>query len=114
MWVAETHGIIAGVVEDLLSGLGAGEISSRFHRTMAEIVVADCEEIRDAGGPAAVALSGGTFQNMLLLDQVIELLEGKGFQVYRHHRVPTNDGGIAVGQAVLADKIFERSRVADS
>jgi hydrogenase maturation protein HypF len=76
---------------------------------MAEVVVASCEEIREAGGVGAVALSGGTFQNMLLLGQVIGLLEEKGFQVYRHRRVPTNDGGLSLGQAVLADRISKKS-----
>ena len=104
-WVAETQGIIHGVVEDLLSGREPGEISSTFHRTMANMVVAGCEAIREAGGPGAVALSGGTFQNMLLLEQTTDLLESKKFQVYRHRRVPTNDGGIALGQAILADKL---------
>ena len=103
-WVVETREIINGVVEDLLAGRPAGEVSSRFHRTMAEVVVAGCEEVREAGGGGAVALSGGTFQNMLLLGQVVRLLEEKGFEVYRHRRVPTNDGGISLGQAVLADR----------
>jgi hydrogenase maturation protein HypF len=106
-WVVETHGIVGGVVEDLLAGREIGRISSRFHRTVAEIVVAGCEEIRAAGGASAVALSGGTFQNLLLLGQVVELLTGKGFEVYRHRRVPTNDGGLALGQAVLADRAFK-------
>jgi hydrogenase maturation protein HypF len=103
-WVVETRGIIAGVVDDLLAGREIREISSRFHRTMAEVVAAGCEEIRDAGGVSSVALSGGTFQNLLLMEQVVELLAGKGFAVYRHRRVPTNDGGISLGQAVLADR----------
>ena len=103
-WVVETSGIIGGVVEDLLAGLPAGVVSSKFHRTMAEVVVAGCEQVREAGGANSVALSGGTFQNLLLLKQVLELLSGKGFTVYRHKRVPTNDGGLALGQAVLANK----------
>ncbi|MFL5991817.1 MAG: carbamoyltransferase HypF [Rubrobacteraceae bacterium] len=103
-WVVETRGIIGGVVDDLLAGREIREISSRFHRTMAEVVAAGCEEIRDAGGVSSVALSGGTFQNLLLMEQVVELLAGKGFAVYRHRRVPTNDGGISLGQAVLADR----------
>jgi hydrogenase maturation protein HypF len=106
-WVAETRGIIGGVVEDLLAGREIGEISSRFHRTVAEVVVAGCEEIREAGGASAVALSGGTFQNLLLMEQVVELLAGKGITVYRHRRVPANDGGLSLGQAVLADKVFK-------
>jgi hydrogenase maturation protein HypF len=105
-WIVETGEIIHGVVEDLLAGRATGEISSRFHRTMAEVVAAGCEKIRGAGGTTAVAVSGGTFQNMLLLGQVIKLLEGKGFQVFRHRRVPANDGGLALGQAILADRTF--------
>ncbi len=105
-WVAETQGIVAGVVDDLLVGRGIGEISSRFHRTVAEMVVAGCEEIRGARGVSAVALSGGTFQNVLLLRQVLKLFEERGFTVYRHRRVPANDGGLALGQAVLANGTF--------
>src|SRR5215218_1999797 len=105
-WMVETQGIVTGVVEDLLAGREVGEISSRFHRTVAEMVVAGCEEIRESGGVRFVALSGGTFQNLLLMEQVVELLARKGFAVYRHRRVPTNDGGLALGQAVLADVLL--------
>jgi hydrogenase maturation protein HypF len=105
-WVVETRGIVAEVVVDLLAGREIGEISSRFHRTVAEMVVAGCREIREAGGVSTVALSGGTFQNLLLMGQVVELLTGKGFTVYRHRRVPANDGGLSLGQAVLADRAF--------
>jgi hydrogenase maturation protein HypF len=103
-WIVETREILRGVVEDLLAGRAKGEASSRFHRTMAEVVVAGCERIREAGGTTAVALSGGTFQNMRLLNQVIRFLEEKGFEIYRHRRVPANDGGLALGQAILADR----------
>jgi hydrogenase maturation protein HypF len=81
-------------------------VSSRFHRTMAEVVVVGCERIREAGGVSAVALSGGTFQNLLLMGQVVELLAGKGFVIYRHRRVPANDGGLSLGQAVLANRVI--------
>ena len=108
IWVVETGSILGGVVEDLLAGKERGEVSARFHRTMAEVVVAGCEGIRAAGGPSAVALSGGTFQNLLLMEQVLECLLGKGFSVYRHRRVPANDGGLALGQAVLANGSGQR------
>ena len=105
--MVETREIIGGVVEDLLGRCEIGEISSRFHRTMAEVVVAGCEEVREGGGASAVALSGGSFQNLLLMEQVLELLAGKGFTVYLHRRVPANDGGLSLGQAVLADTVFK-------
>jgi len=106
-WIVETRETVAGVVGDLLAGREIGEISSKFHRTVAEMVVAGCEQIREMGGVRSVALSGGTFQNWLLMEQVVELLGGKGFTVYRHRRVPTNDGGLSLGQAVLADRAFK-------
>jgi hydrogenase maturation protein HypF len=106
-WIVQTGEVIGGVVEDLRRGRPKAEISATFHRTMAEIVVAVCDEVRRTDGANAVALSGGTFQNMLLLNQTIELLEEKQFVVYTHSRVPANDGGIALGQAILADNTFE-------
>ena len=76
---------------------------------MAALVVAVCERLREENGTDAVALSGGTFQKLLLLlHQVVQLLEEKGLTVYRHRRVPPNDGGLALGQAVLADRVFRK------
>src|SRR5215204_6535728 len=106
-WIVETREIIAAVVEDLLSGRPASEISANFHRTMARIVAKICDKLRESGGVNAVALSGGTFQNMLLLTQSTNLLEEKSFVVHTHRRVPANDGGLALGQAILADKQFD-------
>jgi hydrogenase maturation protein HypF len=103
-WLVETGGIIAGVVDDVLAGRPVGEIAAAFHRTMVEVVVASCAQIRQASGVSAVALSGGTFQNALLLEQVVESLTSQGFLVYRHRRVPANDGGLSLGQAVLASR----------
>ena len=108
-WIVETREILAAVVEDLLSGRPAPDISATFHRTMAQIVATVCDELRAAEGTSRVALSGGSFQNMLLLTQTTDLLEEKQFVVYTHQRVPTNDGGLALGQAILADSVFRRS-----
>ncbi len=104
-WVIETGGIITAVVEDLLAARPAEEIAARFHRTMADLVVAGCARLREEGGVGGVALSGGTFQNRVLLEQVTELLRESGFVVYRHRRVPTNDGGLSLGQVALADSM---------
>jgi hydrogenase maturation protein HypF len=64
--------------------------------------VAGCELLRESSGLGTVALSGGVFQNLLLLGTVVSLLEARGFQVLTHSRVPPNDGGISLGQAVVA------------
>ncbi|HXT34508.1 MAG TPA: carbamoyltransferase HypF [Chloroflexota bacterium] len=109
-WIVETGDIITGVTEDLLRGHSVNRIAADFHRTIASIVVAGCLRVREERGPRAIALSGGTFQNRLLSRQVIESLTSLGFVVYRHHRVPANDGGLALGQAVLADNVFRQGR----
>jgi hydrogenase maturation protein HypF len=106
-WRIETPPIIAGVVEDLRRVRSAGEISGRFHRTMVEIVAAMCRALREESGLDRVALSGGTFQNVLLLEGAVEHLTALGFTVYRHRRVPPNDGGLALGQAVLANALAQ-------
>jgi hydrogenase maturation protein HypF len=61
-----------------------------------------CEQIRNQDGIDVVALSGGVFQNLYLLTCTVKALEQKGFTVLTHEHVPTNDGGIALGQAVVA------------
>ena len=108
-WIVETQEIIAAVVRDLLSGRLASDISATFHRTMAETVATVCKKIRKSDGVNTAALSGGTFQNMLLLTQTTNLLEEDEFVVHTHRRVPANDGGLALGQAILADRVFRRT-----
>src|SRR5918995_6378676 len=105
-WIVETSEVVAAVVEDLIAGRPVPEISATFHHTIALIVAMVCERIRESEGVSTVALSGGTFQNMLLLTQTTGLLEEKEFVVHRHQRVPTNDGGLALGQAILADTVL--------
>jgi hydrogenase maturation protein HypF len=100
--VADVDCLIRATVEDALAGAGAGAISARFHAATAAIVVEICRRLRRSDGLSDVALSGGVFQNMRLLRRVILELEADGFTVWRHRRVPPNDGGICLGQAALA------------
>jgi len=95
--------LIRGVVEDSLRGETLEQISGVFHNTMAEMVVHVCRSLKEATGLERVALSGGVFQNMLLLSRVFSLLEKNGFDVYIHHQVPTNDGCISLGQVAIAN-----------
>jgi hydrogenase maturation protein HypF len=90
------------VVLDLIRGLSPSRISGKFHRTAARLVVETCRKIRMDSGLDRVVLSGGVFQNTLLLALVFDGLKEAGFKVYTHHLVPTNDGGISLGQAVIA------------
>ncbi len=94
--------MVNGIVEDLIRGYPGSFISGKFHRTVARLVVETCKRSRLDTGLGRVVLSGGVFQNTLLLELVFDGLEEAGFEVYTHHLVPTNDGGISLGQAVVA------------
>ena len=97
---------IEAIVNDVTQGLATGEISARFHATVAEAIVEGCLRIREGNGMEHVCLSGGTFQNLRLLGLTVAGLRGRGFTVHTHGRVPTNDGGLALGQAVIASHIL--------
>ena len=94
--------LVAAVVEDLRDGVDTATIAGRFHAGVAGAIVAGCVRVRAATGLDLVALSGGVFQNVLLVSQVVPALEREGFRVLTHRRVPPNDGGISLGQAAVA------------
>jgi len=93
-------------LQDLLvdrkSGTSSATISARFHNGVARMIQATCEAIRRQEGINTVALSGGVWQNMTLLRKTVPSLEEAGFTVYVHRQVPANDGGLSLGQAVIA------------
>ena len=97
-----TEPIIQGVVDDVANAKPIGEISSRFHRTVICLFTDLCVLIGKEQELNRVVLSGGVFQNSILLTGLTGALEEKNFKVYSHQQVPTNDGGIALGQAVVA------------
>jgi len=90
------------IVEEIRRGVPTPRIAGNFHRTVAEMLAASCVKARTDSGLERVALSGGVFQNKLLLEQMAHRLEDLGFQVYVNHRVPPNDGGLSYGQAAVA------------
>ena len=87
------------IVEAKLQGTDSGALAYLFHQTLAEQIVVACIEARKSSGRNKTALSGGVFQNRLLLHLTEERLGQEGFEVLRHHMIPPNDGGIAIGQA---------------
>ncbi|MDO9575791.1 MAG: carbamoyltransferase HypF, partial [bacterium] len=95
--------IFSGIIKDIKSNIPIDIIASRFHSTIADIVVNMCNRIRRDLCLDRVALSGGVFQNMILLGQVVNQLHNNGFKVYIPHRIPVNDGGISFGQAAIAN-----------
>ena len=95
---------IRAIAEDVGRGTRVGEISAKFHNTLAAAIVETCIRIRESDGLDRVCLSGGTFQNLFLLERTIVKLRSRGFAVFLHALVPANDGGIALGQAAIANE----------
>ncbi|GII00151.1 carbamoyltransferase [Planobispora takensis] len=94
--------LVRAAAEDLLAGVDPAVIAARFHNGVADLVVRCCVALRDATGVTTAALSGGVFQNLLLLQRAADGLSAAGFRVLTHSRVPANDGGISLGQAAVA------------
>ena len=103
--------VIRSVVGDLLDGVGVGDISARFHLAVADLISNIAVDIRDRRKLNRVALSGGVFQNMFLLEAASTKLARQGFEVLTHSRVPTNDGGISLGQAAVANAHVRSGRI---
>ena len=91
--------VLGAIVDDLRAGTATGAIGAKFHRAVADAVV-ELAGMEDTGGQP-IALSGGVFQNALLLRMTLDGLLAKGFRVITHRHVPPNDGGIALGQLLV-------------
>jgi hydrogenase maturation protein HypF len=102
--------LLHAVLDDQTSGVPAPLIAARFHHGVAALIEAGCLRLREQHGLSTVALSGGVFQNVFLLDAAVARLEARGFRVLLHARVPCNDGGISLGQAVIAANAVAASR----
>jgi hydrogenase maturation protein HypF len=102
-FIVKLERILSGIIGDLYGGAPTGTISAKFHNTIARIILEMCQRITGQSGLKTVALSGGVFQNRLLLRKAVPLLESAGYRVLTHRRVPCNDGGISLGQAVIAN-----------
>lgn len=90
--------LISAVMADKLAGVAGSRIAARFHNALVEWIV----EVATSAKLKQVVLSGGVFQNRYLTERAAAVLESKGFEVHTHQRVPPNDGGIALGQAVMS------------
>lgn len=96
--------MIRALVDDVANGADRAEMAGKFHGTIASAVAEVCGRIRVNTGVDRVALSGGVFQNKLLSERVHDLLAGSGFKVFVQRLVPPNDGGLALGQAIIAGR----------
>lgn len=96
--------MIRAIVDDLNKKIPVGVIAARFHNTVVEAIVQTAVQIHRQTNLQKVVLSGGSFQNAILLEISIEKLHAKGFEVVWHQLIPANDGGIALGQLAIAAK----------
>lgn len=94
--------LLVGLLDDLQRGCPSGEIAWRFHSAIAALVVETCRRLATATGLSLVALSGGCFQNRLLLELTVRQLRAAGLSALTHRQAPCNDGGVALGQAMVA------------
>ncbi|MCM3872959.1 MAG: carbamoyltransferase HypF [Pyrinomonadaceae bacterium] len=109
--VADARGVIRRAVADLLDGVSPAIVSARFHLSVARLIVAVAENVRSQRKLNRVVLSGGVFQNLFLVERACAMLRTRGFQVITHSRVPTNDGGISLGQAAVANALIKSGRI---
>ena len=106
--ILDVRQIFRAIVLDIQRGVSFSLIAYRFHRTIAELLATACISAREQTGLSVVALSGGVFQNRLLLELLIQRLEKLSFRVYINRRVPPNDGGISLGQIAVAAALSQR------
>ncbi len=111
LFIMDWKELILQILADLKAGEPAGLIAGKFHNAVAKAVAEIAERLREATGINRVILSGGVFQNRLLSERTLQLLQERGFAVYFPSQVPPNDGGISLGQAYTAYlRILEEGR----
>lgn len=108
LYYLPTLSLVKELAERKLAGENSNQLALHFHRRLAGMIVSACEKVREETGINTVALSGGVYQNKLLLDYSVTMLEERGFHVLRHHLLPPNDGGISLGQAVAAMRSLQK------
>jgi hydrogenase maturation protein HypF len=108
----DTRPLIVALADDLQRGQPRETVARRFHTTLVEIIAMICCRVREETGLKTVALSGGVFMNALLLTETVERLETERFRVHRHKVVPTNDGGLCLGQLAIAAARHSRDNAA--
>ena len=108
VWRFDWREMIRRIVEEQSRGADRGAIAARFHNTLVDMAVRQCVLAREESGLGRVVLSGGSFQNMVIMRRLCAALEKEGFTVYRHRRVSPNDEGLSLGQIMIAKARWEQ------
>ncbi|HEV7374540.1 MAG TPA: carbamoyltransferase HypF [Pyrinomonadaceae bacterium] len=109
--LVKAEAVIRRAVEDLLEGVSPRKVSAKFHLGVARLIAEIARRVRTEGSYNRVVLSGGVFQNMLVLEATRRILKRDGFEVFTHKRVPPNDGGISLGQAAIVNARLAAGRI---
>ena len=109
-FLVDARPLVAGVVDQLTAGASIAEVSGRFHHTIAAIIVDGCRVIRDRFQLTAVCLAGGVFANGILCSTATRTLSDHGFSVYMPRQLPAGDGGLCLGQALVAHAHHSQQR----
>jgi hydrogenase maturation protein HypF len=108
--VIDTRLAIRRIVEQLANGCDSAQTSRCFHNSVVNMMEAVCIALRERTGLEKVCLSGGVFQNFTLMGSTLDRLGRLGFQVFTHAKVPPGDGGLSLGQAVIAATFLQNRR----
>lgn len=106
MLIIKTAQLINSITEEQLNNIPLNLMAEKFHRTVADMIVNTCCIIREKYNINQVVLSGGVFQNLILLEYVCKKLSASDFITHTHSNIPANDGGLSLGQAILAGNQF--------
>lgn len=107
LWLMDILPMWGELLTDLRHKKPVGSMAQKFHLTLVEMFSAMLLKLRDETGLNQVVLSGGVFHNQVLLVRLTRLLTEQGFSVYNHHQVPAGDGGISLGQAIIASEVYK-------
>lgn len=107
LWIMDTLPMWGELFNDKQLSVAPGNMAQKFHLTLVEMFVSALLKLRDETGLNRVVLSGGVFHNLILLVNIVQRLSEQGFQVYHHQQVPPGDGGISLGQAIIASEVFK-------
>jgi hydrogenase maturation protein HypF len=109
-WVIDTRPLIREIARKSTSGHTTSSIADTFHSSIAHMIRTICIRLCEVTGITKVCMSGGSFQNCTLLSRTLPLLRQSGFEIFLHSKVPPNDGGISLGQAVIAATYLDKGR----
>ncbi|MCQ2969066.1 MAG: carbamoyltransferase HypF [Clostridium sp.] len=110
-YIIDCNVLIKSIVTDIINGVDKDIIAKRFHNTIIKFTIELCEILRKEYDLSSVVLSGGVFQNEILLINIYEGLIRKNFNVYIHEQIPANDEGISIGQMIIGNEILKKELV---